>query len=739
MLYAHTPPFAAPEAPWHGLGDHLRGCAIRAADHLAPCGQSEWGRVAGLLHDLGKATPEWQAYLRACSAQPEGSHAKVDHKLSGAQYVRRSKLADPLALAIAGHHGGLHDKEELNARLSDPVCHHRLERALTNLPLKVEIPPLPAWIQACKEPGRGRRSLDLFTRMLFSALVDGDFLDTEAYYAQYGEASSCQAHESRGQAPPIDAYLPALENHLASFRADTPVRRLRGEVLEAVRKGASGARGAYTLTVPTGGGKTLCSLNWALRHAKVHGLRRVIVALPFTTIIEQTSEVYRRAFADLGPHAVLEHHSNLDPERETRTSRVASENWDAPLIVTTQVQLFESLFSNRPSSCRKLHNLQDAVLILDEVQSLPRALLAPILDVLTGLVANYGVSLLLMTATQPELGIRDTASGRFPGLDPRPRELIPEALAPRLWDGLRRVETSWPGDWEAPAPQRPDFWEALAANLLNHPQALAICHLKRDAQALFDAIQRKDPEVLHLSAAMCPAHRREVLAQVKVRLESGAPCRLVSTQVVEAGVDLDFPVVYRAMAGLESLAQSAGRCNREGALEGPGRFLVFDPPTEPPGSLKEHQAVARTLLQGTPALDLFHPDTFSIYFRWLYEVNRLDARGVQPLREGLRFQAVAEAFRMIPDTTTPIFVPWNETARALLDRLRHGGPSRDVLRRLQPYAIAVYDRAFRELQEQGALEAIHDTFFALCQAPGPNYDRQTGFRAEADATALLMA
>lgn len=742
-LFAHTPPPEAPDSPWHDLSAHLLGCSKKAAANLANCGQGEWGSVAGYLHDLGKATPEWQAYLHACVAEPGKAHPKVDHKLSGALLAQRECGAHglPIVMAIAGHHGGLHDLEWLQPKLREEDREARLSRALENLPVSCAFPSLPKWIGLSRDKARTKEALEFFTRLLFSALVDGDFLDTEAYYAACGQEGSRLALEARQQAPPLATYLPPLEAHLGSFPADTPVRSLRAEVLDACRKGSSGPRGAYSLTVPTGGGKTLSSLAWALHHAQEHNLRRVIVALPFTTIIEQTAKVFREAFESLGPHAVLEHHSNLDPARETPQSRVASENWDASLIVTTQVQLFQSLFSNRPSACRKLHALQDAVLILDEVQSLPRSLLAPMLSVLNDLVANYGVSLLLMTATQPSLAARSTAQGPFPGLEPAPRELIPAPLAPRLWEGLRRVETFWPQAWEAPEPQTPGFWEALGARVLEHRAALAICHLKGDAQALFEALQRQDPEALHLSAAMCPAHRRATLQEVFRRLKTEEPCRLVSTQVVEAGVDLDFPVVFRAMAGLESLAQSAGRCNREGLLEAPGRFFVFEAPTQPPGVLREHLAVARSLLLINSGLDLFNPATFPTYFRGLHEVSpaSLDALGIQVLRQGLRFQAVNDTFRMIPEVTSPIFIPWDTTARRLLERLRHAGPSRGVLRALQPYTVAVYERAFRELQQQGALDLVAEGFQALHQAPGPHYHAAMGFRAAADATTLLMA
>lgn len=739
-LLAHSPPDVEPGAEWHRLTEHLAGTAELARIHMEPTGNGGWGRLAGLLHDLGKATPEWQAYLQKAHAAPNGSHAKVDHKLSGACFAQTLASGIPLALSIAGHHGGLHDYSDLKARIAEAQVGERLSAALTALPLSVSSggPALPEWILAGKSKEAKKRMLETFTRILFSALVDADFLDTEAYYASSGKPDSESNQAARGNFPPLNSYQPFLDGYLECFKLETPVHQLRAEVLEACRNAGSSLRGAWTLTVPTGGGKTLSGLAWALRHAQTHGLRRVVVALPFTTIIEQTAKVFRDAFADLGPTVVLEHHSNLDPTKETPQNRVASENWDAPLIVTTQVQLFESLFSNKPSACRKLHRLQDSVIILDEVQSLPRHLLAPILDVLNDLVAHYGVSLLLMTATQPSLAVCDTPSGHFPGLAPAPQEIIPKALEARLWDGLRRVHAHWPGQWDAPMADAPDYWEALARRVLAHPSALAICHLKRDAQALFRAIQREDPEALHLSAAMCSVHRRAVLNTVRQRLQEGRPCHLVSTQVVEAGVDIDFPVVFRAMAGLESLAQSAGRCNREGRLEKFGDFFIFEPPTNPPGVLKEHRAVAQSLLANEPDLDLFSPATFLDYFRWLYnEPSRLDLLGIQPLRQELRFKTVAETFRLIPDATTPIFVPFDEQAKKLLEQLRFRGPSRDLLRSLQPYTVAVYERAFKELLGQGALDPIHEGFYALHQAPGPNYDPATGFQAEADASTLL--
>jgi CRISPR-associated endonuclease/helicase Cas3 len=649
--------------------------------------------------------------------------------------VDNSRIHLPLACVLAGHHQGLPDASELKAALREPAHGEALRQTMEALDAALETcPPFPPELTCAEE-------VDLFTRLIYSALVDADFLDTQRYMADCGEESALADLVARAAFPPLEVYLPHLEAYLGSFQTNTPVNALRAEVCEACVSGATLHPGIFTLTVPTGGGKTLSSLAWALHHARHHSrLRRVVVALPYTTIIDQTAKVFRKAFKRLGGHAVLEHHGSLDPAKESRASRVASENWEAPLIVTTQVQLFESLFSNKPSRCRKLHALQDTILVLDEVQSLPRDLLAPILDVLNGLVRHWGVSVLLMTATQPSLAAKPDARGRFLGLDPAPVELIPSALADRLWNGLRRVETHWPGTWEAPPTgDKVVFWPRLASLIMSHPQALAIVHLKGDAQALLRALCVADSTALHLSSAMAPIHRRAVLREIRHRLAQGVPCRVVSTQVVEAGVDLDFPVVFRAMAGLESLAQSAGRCNREGRLaDQQGQFFVFDAPTEPPQTLREALGVARTLRAHSPELDLFVPGTFPGYFQMLHDPARTDAHGIQALRREWCFETVARTFRMIPEETTPVFLPLTRRARYLLDRLAKEGPSRDLLRRLQLYVVSVYPRALAELRESHALVEIYPGFLALVQAPGPHYDLRMGLTLNADATSLLM-
>jgi CRISPR-associated endonuclease/helicase Cas3 len=752
-LLAHAP--QVPGREWHLLSDHSGAVSRLTAGFLGTVIDTQWGRLAGQWHDLGKGAPEWQAFIRAAGEAASAAHLEEadgkkhhgpPHSATGALHSigmlgREHGVA--LAFAIAGHHGGLPDRERLRERLADPEERKRLTRAITSLgcdPADVVKPVLPTWLQPPRSAEQCSRSAELFIRLLFSALTDADFLDTEDYFGRAGDDDAKERQAARScRWPGIASYLPALEAFMAKKQASarpTPVNRLRAEVGAACQTASAEPRGAFSLTVPTGGGKTLAGLTFALGHAVRHNLRRVVFALPFTSIIEQTCGVMREVFATLGPEVVLEHHSAVEQEKVTALGRVAAENWDAPLIVTTQVQLFESLFANRPGACRKLHNLIDSVLVLDEVQSLPANLLEPILDVLDDLVSHYGVTVLLMTATQPALHQRTLGAGQFPGLTERPREVIPPDLSLRLWEGLRRVEVHWPTDLDVARTERTDdFWQSLTEELTDHDQVLAITHLKKDAQALWQAVARLDGEVLHLSAAMCPAHRSQVLKTVKERLNAGRKCRLVSTQVVEAGVDIDFPVVFRAMAGLESLAQSAGRCNREGSLP-TGHFFVYRAPTQPPKSLRLHQDVAQTMLDGTPELDIFVPGTFKDYFDRLYSCRDLDLHRVQPLRASLRFQETAETFRMIEQASNTVFVPLDDTAREALRALRFAGPSRDRLRALQRCGVSVYPDQFKSLQAESAVEEIHPGLWALCS--DLHYDKRLGLRTAADASTALI-
>lgn len=698
-----------------------------------PFGSSEWGWLGGLWHDLGKHANDFQAMILGDeAAHLEGTSRVIDHSSAGAVLARNvlSSGGLPLAFAVAGHHAGLDDKQNLLERLIDKAPRLEAARAaatfIDDVYARVKQPALPSFLSMSASRDRAGkeaalRRFELWIRMLYSALVDADFLDTERFYDQLKAAE-------RGEFPAVDELSKRLDEHLGLLIAkapDTPVNRARSMVLEQCRQAAEKLPGMFRLTVPTGGGKTLAGLCFALRHAMAHDLRRVVAVIPFTSIIEQNADVFRRA---IGDEAVVEHHSALDPTEETRRSRLACENWDAPVVVTTSVQFFESLFANRSSRCRKLHRLARCVIVLDEVQSLPPGKLAPILDALRDLVECYGSSIVLCTATQPALTRRESFSIGLDGIRP----ILSGDLD--LTGPFRRVRVVWPKDLEAPV-----AWPELAARFVGHERALAIVHRRKDARDLLAEVDAAvgHRETFHLSALMCGAHRSSVLDEVRNALLGAGPVRVVSTQLVEAGVDLDFPVVFRAMAGLDAVAQAAGRCNREGRLvDTAGRPVlglveVFVAPTEPPaGVLRAALGVARSMLAANPRLDLQDPAVFERYFRSLYFTQCLDDEGIQADRMSLKFKEVARKFRMIDsEGTVPVVVRWGEAAK-LIEQVRYAGPSRALLRALQRYVVTVSTRDAERLEQDGAIELVADTVRAIAKGYEALYDKRVGLRTD---------
>jgi CRISPR-associated endonuclease/helicase Cas3 len=545
--------------------------------------------------------------------------------------------------------------------------------------------------------------------------------------------------------------LDARLDHMAAGSRPTPVNALRAEVLAACRSHAADPTGIFSLTVPTGGGKTLSGMSFALSHAVAKSLRRVIVVVPYTSIIEQNAAIYRDY---LGADNVVEHHSNLDDFTESDCNdeqalrrRWACENWDAPVIVTTNVQFFESLFAHKKSRCRKLHNICRSVIVLDEAQSLPIGFLQPVLDALHELATNYGSTVMLCTATQPALGRR---------------EALPEGLHPiaeiisnpsQLGDQLRRVSVHWPA-----ADERTPY-EELAGQLACHRAVLAVVHRRLDASRLTRLVQERCPgeALFHLSALMCPVHRRETIEAIRGALvthrEQGAACRVVSTQLVEAGVDLDFPVVYRALAGLDSIAQAAGRCNREGLLTR-GEVFVFRAETEPPGPTLQ-RALGQTcsmLEVRSGDLDITDPNVFQEYFRRFYANEELDARAIRRELTQLNFATVGETFRLIEDDyQRAVVIPWDNLARKRIEKVRaldqfkfDGAERRAALRGLQPYTVQIQPRHFDALNARGALEPLLDeTVWILNIQLFPNaYNDQLGLvvddETSADAAALVV-
>lgn len=713
----------------HLLHEHLHEVGERARGFAARFGAGEWGRLAGRWHDLGKYSRHFQRMIReenGFEAHLEGEEEKGvprDHSTAGALHARQvlGRGNDlPLAFAIAGHHAGLANLSQLEERLStkkELLQHVQRENPPQEI-LNAPEPVLPDFLtrsaRSREEKEALRRDHELWIRMLFSALCDADFLDTEAFL-------DVSRAELRRPTVGLATLRDRLTQHLEGLSARataSDVNQVRAEVLAACRRSAALPPGVFSLTVPTGGGKTLASMAFALDHALAHGLERVIVAIPYTSIIEQSAAVYREA---LGEEAVVEHHSALDPRRETLRNRVSSENWDAPVVVTTTAQLFDSLFANRPGACRKLHRLARGVLVLDEAQTLPPGLLRPILDVLGNLTREYGTTVVVCTATQPALG----ASQLKGGLE-HMREIVPTEV--RAFERLRRVRVRWPTPSGAST-----SYEALAQDVAREPDVLAIVHLRRDARVLCEQLDKQlgTTSTLHLSALMCPRHRTQVLAQVKERKSRREPVRLVSTQLVEAGVDVDFAVVYRALGGVDALAQAAGRCNREGRLRELGELRVFLAETSPPrGVLRTALDVTRGLLDGNTDLDLFDPETCRRYFRSLYASRNLDAKDIQALRAQLRFKETANEFHLVEnDWSAPIVVPWGE-ADSLVKELENAGPSRDRLRALQGFTVQVNTKLQELWLAQGILRLVAGTVLVLGPEWEPAYDERFGLVPE---------
>jgi len=678
-----------------------------------------WVELAGRWHDLGKYRPGFQRYVRqsedAHIERPVGGREKT-HSAAGALWAMQhlgerhgenARLAGRvLAYLIAGHHAGMADWEEgLKPRLEADASTIELQEALDAQP-PTAVLDAGDFVPTLRNIPGGPEGFALWLRMLFSCLVDADFLDTEAHFDA--------ARPSRRIGFPTLAQLhAAFDAHMAARPvAPTPVNTLRADILRQCREKAALAPGFFSLTVPTGGGKTLSSLAFALAHAQAHGHRRVIYAIPYTSIIEQTAEVFRGVFAALGDEVLIEHHSQADaaPEQETARSRLACENWDAPLIVTTNVQLLESLFAARTSRCRKLHRIAGSVIVLDEAQQLPPTFLQPILDVLNLLVAHYGVTVLLCTATQPALASSQyfDANKNLRGLH-NVREIIDDPDA--LYAALGRVRVQLPTDWSPPAD-----WSAIAAQLAQEDCVLAIVNTRKAARTLHALLP---PGTLHLSALMCGAHRQAVIAQIKARLQARregrdrAPLRVVSTQLVEAGVDMDFPVVWRALAGLDSIAQAAGRCNREGLLPDKGRVVVFVPPEPPPpGHLRKAAQACVSTLHEQQDDPLARP-LFERYFRSFYYTQELDARGigsmlkVDPRTLAVQFDSAARAFRLIDDEDSASVVVRYAAAHdeiaQWLATLQSDGPQRWLMRKLQRYTVTIPQRMAARLLQQGSL------------------------------------
>ncbi len=715
-FYAHTKDNEPPDR-WQLLADHLRQTAKKARSFAATFGAEDWAYLAGLWHDLGKYSQDFQQLL--IDSQVDDTLAKrrkqrVNHSTAGALHaVERLGIAGRIfAYLIAGHHAGMPDwtadesgNAALSIRLQDTAFLEAIRSAIPNDIMNQFLPK--------QRPPKGIDPA-LWMRMLFSCLVDADFLDTETYMEP-------DKAKLRGEYATIGELLTLFTSYMDEKSGNTrhtPVNQLRTKILGWCREAANGSPGAYTLTVPTGGGKTLSSMAFALRHAVRYNKHRIIYVIPYTSIIEQTADQFRQIFGD----AVIEHHSNFDGDSDDsddyNRGRLACENWDAPLIVTTSVQFFESLFANRTSRCRKLHNIANSVVILDEVQLLPPEFLKPILHALNQLRAHFGVTLLLMTATQPAFHPQPTV--RFDGL-PNTVEIIPDP--DELHQKLKRTEIKIP---QTLLESRE--WPDIAEELQEHETILCIVNSRKDCRTLWEMM----PEgTYHLSALMCGAHRSQLIAAIKERLKDGKPIRVISTQLVEAGVDLDFPVVYRAIAGLDSIAQAAGRCNREGRLS-MGRVVVFSPPGEPPmGHLRQAAQIGRRMLHAD-AGDLLSPAQFNKFFEELYwlQGDRLDAKDILSDLQAdgnfqFSFRTAAGKFQIIDDACqAPVLVQYGEGAKfiALLEKM---GLERWLMRKLQRYTINIPRYLHDRLKMDGGIREVYPGIYV--QGHTALYHEDLGF------------
>ncbi len=694
------------------LEAHNTHVAELAALFASEFGCGDIAHVMGLLHDKGKEQTEWQKYIRGVTGYTP-KYAKIksgpNHAYIGARIAQilYPQLAPLIAQPIAGHHRGLYD-----------YCEY-IEESDKDIPKEVLIPES----QPCAMPRlQNLKSYDLhhLVRMLFSCLVDADSLDTEGFMNP--EQSSL-----RGVHTTMEELLSKLEEHISHLKErseETEVNRIRNYVQEQCVKESRRDAGFYSLTVPTGGGKTLASVLWALHHAVRNRLHRVIIAIPYTSIIVQTAATLKAIF---GEENVLEHHSNVNPDdiknREQRERmQLATENWDYPVIVTTNVQLFESLFSNKRSDCRKLHNIVKSVLILDEVQTLPLDFYKPIVHTLDTLCRLFDTSILFTTASQPVL------TGRIEGTNPSigfdalhaVHEIIPEEA--RLHDKLRRVELK--------IDDTPKSYDEIAAELAKHQRVLCIVNTRRDAKELYERLP-KEGICLHLSRMMCPAHVAATIQHIKSALkgENGCPVRVIATQLVEAGVDIDFPVVYRQEAGLDSILQAAGRCNREGK-NGICTTYVFSLGKEhslPPGFISQTNN-ARLNMVGR--YDWFAPETMVAYFKQLHcRIDNFDKQQMQELlyKSACEFEEAANRFHLIDDQTIPVLINWRDSIN-LYQRLLSEGPTYQLMKQMAQYSISIRKSDFDKLEKMGAIEEPFESIYVITDPAFYHHD--TGLSIE---------
>ncbi len=686
------------------IEEHLTSVAELCGNFANEFGCSDQGYLIGLAHDIGKCSSEFQERLRGGRI--------VDHATAGAYEC--AKVTDYLpwgACCISGHHSGL--PEVGNARLDqagDPTLCGRLKKVNSHLIPEYEV---PVQLQAVIPPkGYGNSAVDdsFIIRMLYSSLVDADYLDTERFMND----GICEG--DRGDS--LSVLQQRLDDYIKPwFPPKSEINTSRCDVLQTcIREGQQLKRGIYTLTVPTGGGKTIASVAFAINHAISSGLKRIIYVVPYTSIIEQTADVFRRVF---GEKNVLEHHSNalyeINDEADSSGYSLlkATENWNLPIVITTAVQFFESLYSNRSSKCRKLHNIANSVVVFDEAQMIPIENLRPCVAAIAMLVKHFSATAVLCTATQPFLN--DLLLSYHPTSDVK--ELNPKVE--EMFRSLQRVTIQDLGRTEK---------NRLIERLTNVHQVLCIVNSRKSARELFLSLPEEGR--FHLSTLMFPSHRREVLGAIKKRLREGKVCRVISTSLIEAGVDIDFPTVFREISGLDSILQAAGRCNREEKrFREESIVYIFDGISKAPRLLKINIGATREVINNK--YELTSPAAIQAYFKSLraFSDNKLDQYEIIDILEdglhgcSLPLKTVAERFRLISENTKTVYV-CNENSEDLIDRFRRGERSRDLFRRLGQFGVAIYEKHYLELNDKGKIEIIDEDSAILLD--GSVYDSDTG-------------
>lgn len=687
---------------------HCRQTATLCSEFAEEFGMGEWGKMIGLLHDKGKERPGFQCHIRVNSGYDSTARSDDSHLHSSAGAILAHRLKEDclywLSNPIAGHHRGLYDTIELEAMV-------RME-----LPTNVDS-TLP---EIMFRPSRAKplpEEASHVCRMLFSCLVDADRLDTERFMNPEKNAirrAGTTMHELKKR---LDRFRTSL-----AHAADTPLNHLRNEIQRTCDSKGYRLPGLFSLTVPTGGGKTLASMIWAIRHALQHGKRRIIVAIPFTSIIVQTAETLRSIF---GEENVIEHHSAVESDTQDERSCIACENWDAPIIVTTNVQLFESMFSNKPSRCRKLHAICNSIVILDEVQALPMSFLQPIVEAMQSYTKLFGVSFLLCTASQPVLeGIHKGCGNTFfRGFETGSVTPLIDSTA-LLHVKLKRTSVE--------IDTVPRSYDEIAARLADFDCVLCIVNTRRHAYEIFRRLPDDGIPTFHLSRMMCPAHILNTITEIKSLLsQSDKKVRVVSTQLIEAGVDIDFPVVYRQLTGLDSILQASGRCNREGKLP-LGQTTVFSLNNDRPfGAIGFAADAMKQMISLYPDIDWLSPEAVSIFFRKLYaNTPSFDRQGIGTLLKNpldCRYEEASDKFRLIDDDCIPVIVPYGE-ASFLAERIRRYGPSMSLSRKLGRFSVSVRRYLFNELKQGELIEELVSGFWYMPLAT--QYDSSTGLKTD---------